>query len=566
MFRYTVGIADVNISGGIIHAISGSGCAIGGGPGGGRSYDDYYTKNSVLPNDTLNPGNKVVANGGNATLTITGGTIYTGSIGGGSPQFHDGTDKNKYGFTIGAAEVYISGGETHGQIVMEGAGSAFEMNNGIIDNTFVGSEYHFVKNDGGAVYIKTGNAVVNGGIIQNCNAGAGGAIYIDGGDFIMYGGTITNCEAVDGGAIYVKGGNIDIYNGTIDSNTASNNGGAIYATSDTTDILINDFDGQITNNTAGNHAGAIGASVDGNLKITINIGEEECLGVNKVIHDDEDCPIIKNNIADVFGGAFCLHGNSDGLLVNVYCGDVDGNLALRYPGSNTINQEGGKFAIYGGIIDPGVMVGGGIFEDNRLEAKIIKVRFWGNYEGAPTEPVIIECTLGVTLNFPANTYVNGSHELSGWTNVPNSQTGWVPVGGQYAVYEDDDEYLDYYAVWDAVVSFIVYIPDTLDIGSNGTGEIDIAADLNYFKKDSNLEVIVNSDFMLTNVDDSNDIIYYELRTDEPGINGVLENGEVVASFQYNNTGNKTLTANVLEVVNAGTYEGLLTFVVQYSED
>ena len=506
-------------------------------------------------------GNKT----GTTTFSMTGGEVV------GNFRILNGLDADlsggeingsvylKKGSCIVSNDMLIYGGTRDNGGAIYVTGGNFSMSGGTIS----GSD----ATNGGAVYVDGGTFTMTNGLINNNTADNGGAVYISGGSFELYGGTISNNGAINGGAAYIDGGNlINIYNGIIDSNTASNNGGAIYATSDTTDILINVFDGQITNNTAGNHAGAIGASVDGELKITINIGEEECLGANKIHHDDFECPIIKNNVANFFGGAFCLHGNANGLLVNVYCGDVDGNLALRYPGSNTINQEGGKFAIYGGVIDPGVMVGGGIFDDNRVDAKTIKVRFWGNYEGAPTEPVIIECTLGVTLNFPANTYVNGSHELSGWTNVPNSQEGWVPVGGQYAVYEDEDEYLDYYAVWDAVVSFIVYIPDTLDIGSNGTGEIDIAADLNYFKKDSNLEVIVNSDFMLTNVEDSNDIIYYELRTDEPGINGVLENGEVVASFQYNNTGNKTLTANVLEVVNAGTYEGLLTFVVQYSED
>ena len=408
--------------------------------------------------------------------------------------------------------------------------------------------------------------LMSGGIISNFDAlNNGGAIYIDGGNFTMTGGLIEDCSAIDGGAIYVVGGNIDMHNGIINNNIAANNGGAIYATSSTTDILINIFDGEITNNKAENHAGAIGASVDGDLKVVINIGEEECLGVNSHLHDDGDCPIISNNEADIYGGAFCLHGNSNRLFVNVYCGYVDDNIALRYPGSNTINQEGGKFVIYGGEIDPGVMVGGGIFEDNRTEATSIKIRFWGNYDGAPAEPIIIEATLGITLNFPANTYVNGSHELSGWTNVPNGQDGWVPVGGQYAIYADDDEYLDYYAVWDAVVSYIVYIPEGCNIEDNGIGEINLSAITTYFKKDSNLQVFINSDFELENVLNNSDIIRYQATTTEPGINGVLKNNDLVASWQYNNLIDKILTLMILDNFTSGNYAGTITFNVVYSE-
>ena len=421
-------------------------------------------------------------------------------------------------------------------------------------------------NNGGAIIVENGQFFMAGGSISNnISTNNGGAVYVSNGNFTMQGGDLCNNTSIDGGAVYISGGQVDIYNGVFDSNRASRNGGAIYVNTDSVDVTINIYDGSIINNKADNHGGAIGANASGVYGITLNIGDKECKGNNLSKHEDYTCPVIKNNTSSKLGGAFCLHGNSEVLLVNIYCGNVSGNLAIRYPGSNTVNQEGGKFAIYGGVIDPGIMVGGGIFEDNRVDAKTIKVRFWGNYEGAPTEPVIIECTLGVTLNFPAHTYVNGSHELSGWTNVPNSQTGWVPVGGQYVVYEDDDEYLDYYAVWDATVSYIVYIPDTCNINRSGTGTIDLSADLSFFKKDSNLEVIVNSDFILTNVEDSSDIIYYELRTNEPGINYVVSDGDLVASFQYNNTGNKTLTANVLNILNSGTYEGLLTFTIQYSE-
>lgn len=615
----TGGIADINISGGEIHAISGSGCSIGGGPGGGRSYDAYYTKNSTLPADTLASGKKVVANGGSATLVITGGDIYTGSIGGGSPQFHDGTDKNKYGFTIGAATVYISGGETHGQVVMEGTGSRFEMEDGIIDNSFIGSEYKFVKEDGGAVYVKTGNAIINGGTIKNSSANNGGAVYVNGGNFEMndgeiidctainggainvdtgnftmnggyiydniadyggavyvnggsfeiYGGEISDNEAIDGGAAYINGGDvINIYNGIFDNNDATNNGGAIYAMSDASDIIINVFDGVITNNTAGNHGGAIGASASGNYAVILNIGEIDCLGVNSHLHDDGDCPIITNNIAQEYGGAFCLHGNSDALAVNIYCGGITTNRAIKNYGSNSINQGGGAVTVWGGQIDPGIMVGGGIYTDNRIDSDQIVIRFWSNYPGGPDDYYPIECTIGVTVTFPLDTYVWEGHELSGWATAPDASGLYVPVQGEHTIEDSESGYLDFYAVWDATTSYIVYIPESVDIDvDDGIGTMDISADIKYFKKNSNLNIFINGDFELINDSCPDDVLFYNIVSSEFN-NQILSDNAIAATFQYNNVIGKIINAILINGSKrySGNYFDTLTFTVEYTEN
>ena len=190
----TGGDAEITISGGTIRAVS-TGTAIGGGPGGGKAYDWYTADgNKGLPNhwdDASNTvtTNKVSANGGTCKLNINGGTIYTGSIGGGTPKYENGSDVNKHGFTIGAAQVYVTDGFLHGQVVMEGTGSVFNMSGGEINNTNVndGNTYTFAKHSGGAIYIKTGNAKLSGGTIQNCSSDNGGAIYVNGGDFELSG-------------------------------------------------------------------------------------------------------------------------------------------------------------------------------------------------------------------------------------------------------------------------------------------------------------------------------------------------------------------------------------------
>lgn len=255
-YSTTGGIADVTISGGTVDAISGTGCAIGGGPGGGRGYT--ATNAAGLHTDVLKlyEDGKVSANGGTAKLTISGGTVRSGSIGGGSPLvLEDGTDyRDKYGFTVGAAVVNFSGGNIHGQVVMNGVikantdgfannvhptisglvigqNSSFTMTGGTIDNTPIGSEYRFVEENGGAVYINSGSAKMSGGEIRDASSPLGGAIYLQGGDFELSGtGLIQDCSATQlGGAVYVKGGDATVSGGTIQRCTAPS-GGAAYVT------------------------------------------------------------------------------------------------------------------------------------------------------------------------------------------------------------------------------------------------------------------------------------------------------------------------------------------------
>ena len=596
------GAATINISGSaVVEAQSVSGTATNGA--------------SVAHGVSIGGGTAGAAgksNGGSITLNVSGGSLYTGSIGGGGCANNSGS--------IGSGTVTINGGSIRGQIVM-GAGSVskniFNMTGGSIDNNPENNKngFSFLEPNGGAVYLEYGDAIIEGGTIKNCTSDNGGAVYVVGGNFKMLGGKITNCSSVyggavhvnggsfeiidgemsqnsstnggavyvnggnltvngglfknnsatDGGAAYIKGGNVNMYNGTFDSNSAINNGGAIYVNTSSVDVTINIFDGQIINNTSENHGGAIGANAVGDYSIVLNIGDQDCLGTETHNHEDNTCPEISNNTTSDLGGAFCLHGSKSGLALNIYCGDVAGNIAIRNEGSNSINQGGGSVTVYGGHIDPGIMVGGGIYIDNRIDAQSVFVRFWGNYDGAPTEPIIIEVTDGITLNFPADIYVNGVHELSGWTHQVNSQDGWVPVGGLYAVDGSKGTYIDYYAVWDAVVDYIVYIPETCYINEDGFGSMEIKANLSYFKKNSNLDVFANSEFVLTNILNPNDFVEFTMTTTEPNSSGMLDDGDLIASWQYNNTNSRILTLDVFDKFTSGVFTGIITFAVEYSE-
>ena len=251
---------------------------------------------------------------------------------------------------------------------------------------------------------------------------------------------------------------------------------------------------------------------------------------------------------------------------NVYCGEVLGNIAIRNPGSNSINQGGGSVTIWGGQIDPGIMVGGGVYTDNRLQASQIILRFWSNFDGGPAEAILVDVTVGVGMTFPLDIYTWDGHELSGWATQPDASGMYIPAQGEYAIPYNPSGYLDFYAVWDATTSYIVYIPDTLDIGAYGSGEMIISADINYFTKISTLNIYVNSDFVLTNPI-SNHSINYQLTSSEFGNYYFLTNNDIAATFQYNNTLDKIITATLLfdNKRYSGDYYGLITFTVDYDE-
>lgn len=165
-------------------------------------------------------------NGGHAELIVSGGTVNTGSIGGGGVA--------NTGGSIGKAVVTISGGILLGQVIMEGTGSTFTMTGGEINNANHAG-YNFLQENGGAVWIQTGEASMSGGIIKNANARNGGAIYVNGGSFAMsVNGEIQNCTATEkGGAVYVSGGKVTMSGGTINGVSAKE-GGAVYVNAEST--------------------------------------------------------------------------------------------------------------------------------------------------------------------------------------------------------------------------------------------------------------------------------------------------------------------------------------------
>ena len=132
--------------------------------------------------------------------------------------------------------------------------SIMYMTDGIIGNNNAYSE----KGVGGGVYFNLNSEfnMLGGNIINNSSENRGGAIGVWNGSFNLENGTISNNYAIIGGGIWISGQNADatmiMMNGKIINNTATNQGGGVYLTQDSSNIQSTVYlkGGIITNNTA----------------------------------------------------------------------------------------------------------------------------------------------------------------------------------------------------------------------------------------------------------------------------------------------------------------------------
>lgn len=378
----------------------------GGNSKSGKGGDASVTMHAGnLICSAIGGGNSESGNGGNITgltdengeplpgIYITGGTIQTGEIGGGT---------NTTGH-VGYASALITGGDIRGQFVMRASDKpcTFEMSGGTIhgvdlstttkvgDTTFI-----HTRQRGGAVYMDDPNGVttISGGAIEDCKALQGGAVYMTGGDFTLDGtAEIRNCEATeDGGAVYLGGGHVEIKNGTVAGNSAAVNGGGIainngnivmsggqvlnnvaqtgsgggmFVSSTGSDpVSATIFSGTVSNNAAAVSGGAVGMKGSETSILTVQIGvnhshynEAGELTLNFTHGENnqythKSCPVIENNKATTSGGAFFISGGSSTNL-KLYClresgneatGDVDVNQVKL---SNFLMVEGGNVLI-----------------------------------------------------------------------------------------------------------------------------------------------------------------------------------------------------------------------------
>lgn len=355
--------ANVTITGGSVTATVPAGkTAIGAGNSNvSNAGDAYVTVEGGIVHCTggIGGGSSNNGNGGNATLNVTGGNLTVrGFIGGGTTK--NGTSGGTATVNIGGADtvvkaasigggiaeaknvvnwakVYITNGQIQAQVVMEGAGSIFNMSGGTIDNSNAKKEgFEFKVADGGAAYVGQGVATMSGGTIQNCTTdGKGGAIYVTGGTFTLKGtGTIDNCDAAYGGAVAVEKGTATIEGGLIDDCSAAV-GGAVYVkgTNDS-DIYFTMTGGTLSNNTATNASQGGGA-------VYVETGSAQMSGGN----------IETNNAAN--GAGVYVHGGS----FKMANGTITSNTATANGGG--VYMDGGAFNMDNGTITSNTATGNG---------------------------------------------------------------------------------------------------------------------------------------------------------------------------------------------------------------
>ncbi|MDR1616446.1 MAG: right-handed parallel beta-helix repeat-containing protein, partial [Syntrophomonadaceae bacterium] len=173
---------------------------------------------------------------------------------------------------------------------------------------------------GGAIYVKSGNLTVENVTISNCAAkssGDGGAIYLSGGSVTVKDSYFTGNKAPsDGGAIYADSGSLTVTNSTFVNNTATSYGGAIHIES--TAVSLNVSNSTFYGNSA-KYGGAISSYNSGGA-IT-------------------NCTIVKNNAATYGGGVYNSNTSGSTRTTIKNC-IIIGNTKAGTAGS-TSNQSSG---------------------------------------------------------------------------------------------------------------------------------------------------------------------------------------------------------------------------------
>lgn len=361
------GAAEITINGGVIQTGS-----IGGGatlnPNGKIGYAKAYITGGDIS------GQFLMAAGGTeaCSFVMTGGLLHNVNT----------VEETTYDYVQdNGAAVYMD--DPNGTVTISGGtiekckavnGGAVYMTAGTFTLSGTGTIQNCEATEtGGAVYLGGGTMKVNSGTINNNKAAAnGGAAYINGGDFIITGGSIDNNQAqINGGGVAVNNGNYRMVGGEVNNNQANEgNGGGIYVSSDDTQaVKVDVLSGYINNNIAQISGGALAVvgKEEGSKAISVTVGvnelhykeyeEEGEIKLREItcdhdsVYDDitnevvEACPVIKNNRAQISGGAILVKGNENAIL-NVFCLEESENAAVQENElSDCMKVEGGKVLI-----------------------------------------------------------------------------------------------------------------------------------------------------------------------------------------------------------------------------
>lgn len=357
--------------------------------------DARIINNKALDGGGVSVGREVLHGkpiGNKAKLVIQGSPVISGNTasrnGGG---IHMQSDE----FSDAVNTVNISGGTISGNEAADGAGiyvpggtvtvtggsftenKASDRGAGIFTGggTMTISNAVFSKNTassfGGGAYVVGGSVVLNSGTFSENEAESGGAVYITKvgttreSNLTMNAGAFSKNAAADaGGAVYIEGGNVDVRHGYFTGNSAAD-GGAVYMAGDTSTSLIMES-GTMSGNTASDDGGAVFATGG-----TIKIGLEACKGEDEAAlaacthhtakGEGRHHPVINGNEAKDCGGGIAIGKNG---VVHFYCGEATDNSVLYKGVGKNVFMDGGEFNLYDGATvgaprDPDLVIVGG---------------------------------------------------------------------------------------------------------------------------------------------------------------------------------------------------------------
>lgn len=377
----------------------------------------------------------------NCTAVNNGGAVYLGSIDGssGTMTIDGGTIQNCDAVNGGAAymvkgSLTVKSGTITKNEAKQGGGAAY-----LADGTLTVKAGNIDDNNatnGGAVYLGGGELLITGGSMSlNDASNSGGAAYVNGGNVnIHLNPTITNNTAQShGGAIAVNDGDVVMTGGSVDSNTSvAGNGGGIYVSANTKDVNVEVRSGSVSNNkTLAGNGGAlavVGTNDTYKVNVTIGVNKQHFDGNRNPITCEHgvnsypgvnDCPEIKNNIANASGGAIYVNGTESNTFLNLFCLIEEGSTAGADSNqSDFMKVDGGKVLFSGTKPDENKM--NEIRQNPTFDNKQSQTIGWGN--------IYIDSSIFVT---------GGQLEVWGEMLNPNL-TDYVTVNVQSAVHWYND--------------------------------------------------------------------------------------------------------------------------------
>lgn len=224
---------------------------------------DITINNSDINYNVSDRAGGVFVNQDSADLTFNSGSISFNAANTISDTFPGG------GIFVGSGSAIINGGIISGNVAFRGGGILVGSGSATINGGQISDNE---SNYGGGAYVReaTGLLTLNGGeISQNrsiANVFGGGGLYIFQGQIVMNGGTISSNTSVnDGGALEIGDslGGFTLNAGEIISNSAGNMGGAIYLGEGTLTVT----GGMINGNDSINGGGGIALSLTSNATI-----------------------------------------------------------------------------------------------------------------------------------------------------------------------------------------------------------------------------------------------------------------------------------------------------------